>query len=352
MSRPNYAETDIVRKGLSPTRLFLNGSTVKLVPPNVAAVVMLDTRAKPWEAGKEYSIAADHMPAATVVETEDGDPTAHSFKAFQPSRFTTGAEEPDWPTEEVSNDDRFDDGQNVWSASIYDAEGWRAFTDSGEFTNGQIVVVGDVLFTITTPGTTGATVPDWSTAPDFFDGITDGNIVWTNVGSLPEWTPSTTLPVLWIDPQLINPQIRPTTGAGVIWTASYRSDTIYGVTGDEEPDWNVGDLPQFTFDGDIIWALTTETGDQTLRIFGMDAPKGDSAKVTLIYERGFTQIVLYDESQCAGVNARAVPASGDGIESLTNNAPDTWDLSVRSGVECYYLDTQWQLFGFQGSGPD
>ena len=96
------------------------------------------------------------------------------------------------------------EGSGLWLPNTAVSVGFEIVAVSAQYVgNGDTYVQqlgGPPLFQVTTAGTTGATPPNWSTAPAVGDTVTDGSVVWTQVarpglnilgtgtGSAPGWS--------------------------------------------------------------------------------------------------------------------------------------------------------------------
>src|ERR1043166_6735826 len=140
--------------------------------PDVATHLFVDPRIKDWLPNHQYPV--DGPPFVHKV----GDDSL-AFRVADRSRGVSGAVEPTWPAGGT-----VEDGTITWNGQAYGP--WIALTN---FPLGSMVIGASNLFVqiVNTSDPGGATLPDWSTAPNYNDTVNDGALQWQNIGPVTTW---------------------------------------------------------------------------------------------------------------------------------------------------------------------
>lgn len=327
------------------SRVEINGAIQSLQYPAGTTVLLLDTRAKPWVANKVYATSGvdSQTELASVAYPTDGDGSV--WLSAIASGGTTGAVEPAWAGDSLIENDI------LWSAASYDAGGWQALKDAGDYA-GSILANGHV-WNQQEGTTSGSEEPDWASAGVHED-VTDGDIVWRNSGPVGAWVAHTHFGyVIGTDNQVGFTFVLPTTPAGVIWAAQ-AGHGVLRATGAEEPDWDTAS-GHFTLDGDIVWRAGNDTDQFKVSINGIAAPAGSTGRLTLCNERG-NESFIYDQRSPDG--SEMTPDEGEGLTIVSGETDavtpqyDSYDFGRGGCVELVYIDGGWLPFAGAGSGPD
>ena len=240
--------------------------------PDVTTHLIVDPTAQPWEAGKVYSMGqigglGSSVPAQVTKVTPDG----VRFQTCYAIRGTSGGTPP-------SGSGTFVDGELEWGAIPYDQFGWLAnhATDgsSGGF---KLVAAGAIWFT-NSNGNTGATPPDWTTAPNRNDQVVDGDITWLKIADYVVWAPDTQYEFAVADYNYQEPFVLPPTPEGNFFALLYVRKPFVA-SGLTEPDWDEIEESSglYATDGEILWKETTD--QEQIVLTGITAPSAPRASL-------------------------------------------------------------------------
>lgn len=347
--------------GQSIVTVYQNGLVTNWSPtgfdPNTTTHVYIDARAKAWQAATQVSNEGNgsDVTGVAVHVHRVGDATVR-FRAFENGGFRTGSVEPTWTTDGSTPVDEAAGGRTArWTPSGVWGGAWQAVH---AYPIGQIIFAGGSAWSSDGGGNSGAMAPNFAASPNISTTVSDDAITWTNIGPIVGsgvWAGSTLYQFRVDTPAPAGAYGQPiargsSAVAGTDYVFMMQPTSLFGATGDTEPDWDsaVASDGSTWIDGEIMWVEDTST-QQHLVITGLPAPSGPRL-LTIINSAlpagsvaSSNPLITLKDHEIAGNDFGAYAQSSAGNRFNFNEAD--FDLGRYDLAFLAYINGQWQILG-------